>query len=143
MKEILRYEYLAILVIFLIVGALALWPGTYWFDPKIKVDNFSTTQEPVVQYTRNIKRPFFGTYRVEVRDVEAEPHVHACTGNGLGIYEREESGTQLMPLSKYVNNKNCKNLPPADYVIHTCWKWYVFILPKNVCEKSNKFTIIG
>lgn len=150
-----------------IVSALVLqgtvdrmWPASYWIDMRsITVSDAPYGTAPRVDEDRTIKRPFIGSYRVEIeqrRDRPPAGYVLICSAADMGInYAPDNVLPEDMNLSWWVSHA-CRSsaagnnvivdvhlLPLGTYRVETCRTIQPlrFFSPRGVCRTSNDFNI--
>lgn len=111
------------------------------FVAKVSVPDYVVGGNPVVVYSRDIKRDFIGAFSVEVKDLR---RVTKCSGTASGIkYEQAET---LDPTGKtldwYIGTRCAGALPIGAYFLETTYTIQVEGLPvKYLTTTSNIFTV--
>ena len=124
-----------------------LTPATYWYQPRsIYISDAVVGSDPIVSINRTIKRNFHGRYEVSVWQEPSDGHF-SCAGQDelrykAGLFKPHES-----PLTQWVDDPWCKNLPEGRFYAEACWtiiRPFWFIVPdKQICATSNLFTIVS
>lgn len=124
-------------------------PATDWFEvTELFVPNFVVGQDPIISYSREIKKPFQGFWVVEVerRDgrSDRERFFSACSGAGTNNYV---PGDYLDPDKltwSWFIGRECK-IPPGTYRLVATWDMKVeeWGRVKRYKVLSNVFTVYG
>jgi hypothetical protein len=108
----------------------------------VSVPNFIEGEDPNIIYDRQVKKPFYATWNVEIhRAGEATDYAY-CTGNGTNLYTpKEQLPDAGVKLSWFVG-KIC-NLPPGQYTAQTNWEIRPEGYPtKQATYSSNLFRVL-
>lgn len=115
-------------------------PPTEWFAVKdISVPDFVQGDDPPVIYNRQILKPFYGDWSVEIHGTNESTDYAICAGSGSAYYEPKENlpdtGVSMSWFFGYEAWKGC-SLNDGQYVLQTHWK----IRPIGYPEKEYSMT---
>lgn len=125
---------------------LSLLPLSLWFDPgQVRVSNGSAEREPVILFSRDIKRNVRMQYQVVVRKMGSKTAV-CDPKRGPFTYRSDAHLPDTITLTWWTGGDDrCWPQPPGDYILETCWTmpapFWGFVPAKTVCRDSNPFTI--
>lgn len=118
-------------------------PSETFFEIKnVAVPNFIEGDDPNIIYDRVVKKPFSGTWNVEVhRAGEATDYAY-CTGSGTNRYEPKESLPKAGVTMSWFIGKICV-LPAGQYTLQTNWEIRPDGYPtKHESYNSNLFRVL-
>lgn len=117
-------------------------PVDWWFtSTDLQIPDFKNGDDPVITFSREIKAPFTGKWKVELHTEEGDL-VENCQGSGENDYRVSPKRTMSVTLFDWWMDREACDLPAGRYYVDTTWR----ITPNNYPEKvhrrtSNIFTV--
>lgn len=115
-------------------------PEDWFVVNQIYVTDHQQNEEPIFTYDRTIKKPFYGTWKVEVQVVEQGKMYTICDGEGNNEYKPEHTLPPDADMEWFVGTR-C-NLQPGTYRLAAYWHINVPNYPVMKYEAvSNVFRV--
>jgi hypothetical protein len=116
-------------------------PDQWMVVRNVAVPDFVEGTDPLITYSREIRKPFIGEWLVEVHQA-GSADTAPCYGSGRNRYEVDEVIPEGGVLLSWFIGTKC-SLPPGKYILDTTWT----ILadgypPKEIRYLSNPFTVL-
>jgi len=141
----MRQWHVAILALWVLAWfGVHLWPASYWLEVR-QVQVFRAHEgEPIrMAVDRIIKREFYGSWTVRVRNIQDDGWLTACAAIGAGDYEPVAMLPVDLTLSWWTDGR-CQTLPAGKYLVNTTWLIEGGMLPdKIVSVDSNIFQVLA
>jgi hypothetical protein len=117
-------------------------PASDWFEVnRLSVPDFPIGVDPIILYSRDIKRHFEGEWIVEIRPVIKNANYSVCTGSGLNEYESDKTVPPDGVTLSWFMGRGCF-LQPGQYALYCFWHIRVPGYQEKVYSYiSNVFTV--
>lgn len=122
---------------------LAAEPAASFLEIKnLAVPNFIAGTDPQITYDRTVKKPFSGTWNVEVHLAGDKSDYSFCTGSGVNDYEPSPEAKDANVSLSWFMGKDC-HLPPGQYFLQANWEIRPEGYPaKRESYSSNLFRVV-
>jgi hypothetical protein len=120
----------------------SLTPSSFWFEPKqLIIAHAQEGEDPLIQYTRTIHRPFRATYSVTIRKMGDNGLEEYCYNETSRDYSPSAGLARHLTLSWLYSKKDCP-LVPGTYVVNIHWRLFPpFFDEKDARLVSNVFEV--
>jgi hypothetical protein len=125
-----------------VLEALKAEPVDHWFTVRsVTIPDFTVGTDPLIQYDRQIRQPFNGTWNVEIHPVGGEADYALCNGSGISFYEPKETLPKAGVTLSWFVGKECK-LPEGQYIAQMHWEIRPVDVPTKILQiSSNNFHV--
>jgi hypothetical protein len=143
-RQILRVwpSFIAALLVGGFLGALHLWPASYWMDVhSVHIDSGPDSAKLAMVVQRNIKRNFSAIWIVTIRQWDGD-WVAVCSASGSGTYVEGGKFPKTLNLNWWTD-KQCHPLLHGKYQATTTWTIGTLgLMPdKQISIESNVFEV--